>query len=197
MDIAGARDRALLVVNQMKLAITKWPSDGERDYSDTLFLLAGFSWRRSQFEIWRFVYRRRHGKFHAEPVRGIRGLGEDRLIYFAGDRASQATSRLAHHLRQSGALIQGPIDMEPLRALMDLCLDETPATHTIGGAPHVSKVFRHQNATHFAVKWPPNSDSAYFWGRRLLPAERVDVPVMSLTDGFHITYPEFRDVRVH
>ncbi len=188
MDIAGARDHALQVVNQMKTAIERWPSDGERDYSDTLFLLAGFSWRRSRFEVSRLVYRRRYRKFYFEPIRGIRGLGENRLVHFAGDQTSRATSRLAGYLAENGSLSGGPIDMEPLNALVDLCLDQTEAMHSIGGAPHVAKIYRHQNVSHFAVKWPPGSDQAYFFGRRLLPVERVDVPIMNLTDGFHIDY---------
>lgn len=188
IDVRGARDNALLVVNQMKQAIEQWPSDGERDYSDTVFLLAGYSWRLSRFEVWRFVYRRRYRRFEFEPARAIRGLGDDRLIVFAGDQTSRATTRLARHLDAKGVLERGPVDMEPLSALIDLSLDDTPTTHSIGGAPQVAKIYRHQNVDHFAVRWPPTSSETYFFGRKLLPVERIDAPELSLIDGFQINY---------
>jgi hypothetical protein len=188
MDLVGAMHHALRVVNQMKLGIDSWPSDGERDYSDTLFLLAGFSWRRSRYEVWRLVYRRRHRKFRFLQVTGIRGLGENRLVHFAGDETSRATSALARYLAANGTLTSGAVDMEPMQALLEVAMDESDATRSIGGAPQVAKIYRHQNINHFAVQWPPGSQEAYFFGRRVLPAEKVNVPVMSLVGDFHIDY---------
>lgn len=188
-DLTGAMNRALLILNQMRLNID-WGSREEEDYTETLFLLVGYSWRESRFRAWRLKYRKKYKKFSFLPVEGIPGLRPDTLIYFGGDQTGRATGCLASILKEKNLLTSGPIDMEPLSALLAMIEDESEGTRSIGGAPQIAKIYRHANVDHFAVRWPPGSEDTYFFGRRILAAERFDVPLMNLFDDFKVEYPK-------
>ena len=78
--------------------------------------------------------------------------------------------------------------MEPFEVLRDM-LRENVSPH-IGGAPQLMKVYPSSNSAIFGVLWPNReSNSVAVSGRKLLPYERLDCPVIdpdTLETGFHL-----------
>src|SRR3954447_7447997 len=67
--------------------------------------------------------------------------------------------------------------MEPFEVLRDIVLEER--FDSVGGAPHVAKVYRHLNTQFFGVPW---NDAMTVAGRPMLAYERAFVPAIDPDD---------------
>ena len=191
LDVTQAARHAISVVNEMRDQVSDLPVGGSpNDDPKTLFLLAGYSWRLQKFVAWRLRYAKDVKRFTLAPIEGIRGMARGRITKFIGDRRTVATSRLAEKLLVKSCLLDGDLDMEPLEVLMEFIAD--PMYRSIGGAPQVVKVYQHMNTQAFAVKWPDPGGAPHFFGRPLLPYERLDVPTIDPWNGFQVDYGQAR-----
>jgi hypothetical protein len=187
LDVTQAAQHALAVANQMRHEVRDLPQGVSADDDPkTAFLVAGYSWRLKRFAAWRIVYQKDIRRFTLKPVSGVRGMLGGQLIKFIGDGFSQATRKLATKLLEESRLLDGDLNMEPLEILMSFIAD--PRWRSIGGAPQVVKVYQHMNTQSFAVKWPDRNGGPHFFGRPLLPYERLDVPTIDPWNDFKIEY---------
>ena len=187
LDLVQAKTHSIAVVNELRQNIRDLPyGQGEVDDPNTLFVLAGHSWRRGSFVAWRLRYAKNLKRFTFAPITGIKGFGKNRLVKFLGDRSFLATSRLAQLLKERGRLQSDSLDMEPLEILISMIQDN--GLRSIGGAPQVVKVYKHLNVQSFAIRWPDASGSPHYFGRPLLAFENVDVPVLDPWNGYRIDY---------
>jgi len=161
--------------------------NNEAEQPDTLFILGGYSWRRSSFAIWLLHYDPNIKRFTFRPARQWGGGDGKKVIAFAGDHVSEAKQRLRQILRERNKLPEGGFDMEPFEVLRDMI--RTDAYPSIGGPPQVLKVYRHMNTMLYALYWP-NSEagSISVLGRPLLDYEKTTYLVLD-PDTLQTTQP--------
>jgi len=149
----------------------------------------GLVLRALQFEAstgsWKFVKARARSQ-----------IGANKVFRIFGDRV--AASRYAHLLKQrlsaAGKLKTAkPFALEPLEVLWDFVSmaesHERPLPvgrrpPSAGGPVQALQVRPGGSATPLAVRWPfLDGDSICLLGRRVLPEERLDVPLIERRDG--------------
>jgi hypothetical protein len=93
-------------------------------------------------------------------------------------------------VRERGKKEGTGFDMEPFEVLRDMC--RSNAGPHVGGAPQVLKVYKHMNATPYALYWPDKaSDRRSLFGRPLLAYEKANVLLLD-PDTFETNiFPEY------
>ena len=178
-DIAVVKGHTVRVFNQMRSLIHDFPTgqDGPGDPA-TLFLFGGYSWKRTDFRIWKLHYDPAIDKFTFRPARDWAGQTRGRKnIAFAGDVAEEAREQLVELLQRRGKLSEGGFDMEPFEVLRDMIRSESYPS--LGGAPQVAKVYRYMRTQFFAVRWPDDAGVPHVLGRPALHYESFEAPVIS------------------
>jgi hypothetical protein len=188
-DLYDFKGHILEVINGMRQFMHDLPSARDAIGEDeTFFILAGYSWRKSEFAIWTLLYDSRIGAFTFRPSSAWRGVDGYRMTALVGDGIEEAKSRLVDHLRRAGKLTVGGLDMEPLAVLRDMIRDG--ANPAIGGPPQLVKIYRHMNCTPFGVYWPDRrSKQVTVLGRPLLDYEKPNCGVLD-PDSFEIVAAE-------
>lgn len=186
-DLHDVKGRFLEVMNGMRSEMSELPSDPEgAGETTTFFILAGYSWRRSEFAIWTLHFDKSIDAFTFRPATPWGGIDGRRLTAVVGDQVPDAKARLTGMLRASGKLTSGGLDMEPLAVLRDMIRERVDPA--IGGAPQVVKIYRHMNVTPFGVFWPDRaSNRVTILGRPLLDYEVPNGGVID-PDSFHIEH---------
>lgn len=141
--------------------------------SETRFLLAGYSWRYSEFRAWTYEFNRKIKKYERHPLRiasTAEGLRSDQRWTAIGDAAAHAGGELNRRLDSGSA---STLNMEPFEVLRDVI--RSREFHTVGGAPQVIKIYRHMNTQALGVLWRPQAGlnaEATYGGRPLLEYEK-------------------------
>jgi hypothetical protein len=177
-DIYDLKGYFLEVINGMRDWMFELPSDPDAaGQESTFFLLAGFSWRRSEFAIWTLSYAKDIKAFTFHPARWWRGEDQAKKLTLVGDGVDDAKERLVRILRSKNKLTSGGFDLEPLAVLRDIIRDgEHPS---IGGAPQLVKIYRHMNVTPFGMFWPDRkSEQKTLLGRPMLAYETSAFPML-------------------
>jgi hypothetical protein len=176
LDIAHLKGHLVRVFNRSISFISNPPvGQSTPDDPDAIFMLSGYSWRAKHFRIWKLHFDKHIGKFTFQPTSPWSGKGqEQKLITFVGDPPliAEARKRLIEHLKQSGRLTSGGLNMEPFFVLRDMLRDGCYSS--IGGAPQVVKIYEHMNAVPAGVYWPNKaSETIAVLGRPLMDYEKV------------------------
>lgn len=179
LDVIDLKGHLLRVANGMREQIHDLPiGQKEPDPSRALLVLAGYSWRKSDFRVWLLHYDTQLKRFTFRPGRRWRGVAGDRRLVFAGDYEDDFRARLTDLLRDRGKLTAGGFNWEPLEILRDMLLTgDYPA---IGGAPQVVKLYRHMNSLPFVTMWPPSAPKPTVLGRPLLDYERTQLLALDM-----------------
>lgn len=142
----------------------------------TDFLFGGWSWRQQKFGIWKLTYSL---ELEAYIHEAIHNNDSARVFAFIGDNIDEARQLLIDDLNTSGKILDGTLDMEPLRVLAVMSRDRD-RFRTIGGALQIAKVYRSGNSEFFGVMWPSNMNGKpAFLGREV---KLYDAPPMRLLD---------------
>ncbi len=173
MDITDLRGHILEIIENMRNLIYDPPIGLDvYDATDFRFILAGYSWKFSEFKIWILQYQKDINRFsfrtvssHSKQTKGTK------YFFFEGDNVNTARKRLYDILRGRNKMTVGGLDMEPFEVLRDMIRD--PQFTSIGGPPQMVKVYKHMNTLPYNVSWT-NKDSKQitFLGRPLLPYEK-------------------------
>lgn len=145
------------------------------------FLFGGWSWRKERLCVWKITY---SPELEAYVPTAMHDEGNAaRLPVFIGDHVQVAVRMLKEDL--DDRIIYGVYDMEPLRVLARMSLDN--AYPEIGGALQVGKVYRSGNNEFFGMMWPSSSGEPWFLGRKINP---YDAPPMRFIDPETTTFVE-------
>lgn len=184
VDISDLRSYVISIIEEMRLAVHDLPSGTIAQDNDYRFILAGYSWKFSEFRIWHVQYQENIKKFSYRSI-GInpKKNNEGRSFVFIGDHIGDARKRL-NELVKSKVLEYGVLNWEPLEVLRDMSLNE--CYPEIGGAPQIIKIYKFMSSMPYNVYWPSKHEgSMYFGGRKLLPFEKnkyltIDMETMSV-----------------
>ncbi len=176
MGIEDLKGHTLKVFERMRLEIHDLPRPDGEEAPDTLFLLAGFSWREHKFKIWKLLYDPAIDSFTYQPHRRWNAAG-DKLIALVGDEVKEAKRRLVVLLRARGRLLQGGFNMEPLEVLRDMIRDNH--SDLIGGPPQLVKLYRYMQVKPFGLYWPDRKSGVRtVMGRPLLQFEKPNCQIL-------------------
>lgn len=134
LALEDLKGHLLKILNSMTSLIADLPPGTEEP--EVEFILGGYCWKRSKFNIWLFHYDRSIRKFTYRPASPWRGGNEEKYLAFAGDYEEDAKARLIDLLRAKGKIKQGGFDFEPLEVLRDM-IRSYDNNSRIGGAPQV------------------------------------------------------------
>lgn len=180
IDITDLKGHSLRVFEQMLTTVTDLPVGRTRPDRplETEFLFAGYSWKFSQYKIWRLHFDAEIDRYTFRPISpwGGQAEGTMKTVAFAGDISEIAEKRLRVLLRDRDLLRSGSFNMEPFEVIRDLIRErEHP---TIGGAPQVVKVYKFARTQVFGVHWPDKSGGVAALGRQQLLYERLNIPTI-------------------
>jgi hypothetical protein len=194
IDYHKMRAHALSVFNSMSESFEA--EAPELEIPTTSFLLAGYSWKKKQFEIDEFEYSAGDRRFFNRP--SWQGIGAFGRIMHSGDWAGRARTQLISALRQryGQAAIERDsknerrFGWEPFEVLRDLLRIAT-REDTIGGPPQIVRVTQYLECRPLAIYWPTRaSGEVFLGGRKLLDYENVDAWRLD-PDTFEISHPRF------
>jgi hypothetical protein len=177
-DIFEFKGKVLEIINEMRRHIhSRVVAEAAPGEEKTYLLLAGYSWRRSDFAIWTLHFDESLDAFTFRPATRWRGIDGSRLLAVAGDSVREFKGRLTQLLAQTNKLDAGGFDMEPFEVLRDII--RTGINAAIGGPPQIVKIYRHMNVTPFPVYWPTAaSRTIAMFGRPLLDYELPETGVL-------------------
>lgn len=138
------------------------------------FLFGGWSWKKQQFGIWRLYYNPGLKAFAHEAI----DQGQARVITYIGDHIPDAETILEAKLRETGNLLYGTLNMEPLQVLAQMARDPREF-RSIGGALQLAKIYQSGTSEFFGILWPSEDGQPTFLGR-VLPIH--DLPPVRLFD---------------
>ncbi len=213
--IAGRTDIRYLarelkrVYNDNREHVTDLPIGDRKHTPKIKVALAGWSWRRSRFELYTFQYSP-EGSLSMTEVKTISTELGFRCT-FMGDAEKEANAELRILLSrgQSAGLLPLPMrghpfeesmqrrmyfDWEPLEVLLKLIASKT--ARTVGGAPQVARIYQNIQVEQFI--WRDDAGRLSFGGRPLLSDERSERRILSATkkaDGLRVS-PEFTDLSI-
>jgi hypothetical protein len=140
------------------------------------FLFGGWSWREQDFLIWKIYYSPELQVFTHQKMNDE---GDDRIVVFLGDEIDSAERLLSDDLRNSGKVIRGSLDMEPIRVLARMSRDDHEYP-TIGGALQIGKIYRSGHNEYLGIMWQSTADGKpYFMGKEINP---FDAPPIRFID---------------
>lgn len=181
LDIEKLKGHLVRVFNHSRQFITR-PAKGQEHPTapDAIFMFAGYSWHKKQFQIWVLHYDPHLQRFTFRPAGSwLPGHEATKIIAFVGDKEAilDAKTRLVEKLRAKGTLASGGFDMEPFDVLRDIIREGRYPS--VGGSPQVVKIYEHMNTVPFGVYWPDrNSGNVTVLGRPLMSYEKVDWRVL-------------------
>jgi hypothetical protein len=178
-DISELRKHSLRVFEQMMTLLNDLPAgQTSPEAPDTQFLMGGFSWKKSEYRIWRLHFDAHLGRYTFAPIREWTGQeeGARKVVAFSGDVAQEAADRLRTLLHERGKMTQGGLDMEPFEVLRDMI--RSGLYPSVGGAPQLAKVYRYLQVQPFVVMWPDRDGTPHAYGRPALSYEIFDAPLL-------------------
>ncbi|HEX8276661.1 MAG TPA: hypothetical protein VF615_28735 [Longimicrobiaceae bacterium] len=171
LDLRPFVTHAVKVFNSMAGAI-RTPV-AELKEPDVSFILAGYSWKRKEFEIYTIRYFQWQERFIARREKPHpAGFG---LVVFRGDVRKEAEKTFFRLVQtRCPDPRERRIDMEPFEVIRDMLRVAQPHA-SIGGAPQLAKVTQYLSATSVAVYWPDRSSGVpVLQGRPVLDYEKID-----------------------
>jgi hypothetical protein len=194
MDLRDVKGHLVRVFNHMRDHIHDLPrGKREPDPPEATFVFGGYCWRQQEFLLWNIKYDPHIKKFTFRPIGTWRG-NEARKLVVIGDYKKEFSERLRALLKARSSLVSGGLDMEPFEVLRDML--RATSFSAIGGPPQVVKIYRHLNATPFAVYWPDKrSKKVTIGGRPLLSYEVTQYPVID-PDTAQVEQHDQRSVQV-
>ena len=117
-DVFEFKGKVLDIINGMRQHIhSQVVAEAVPGEEKTFLLLAGYSWRRSEFAIWKLHFDQSIDGFTFRPATTWRGIDGSRLLAVAGDAVEEFRERLSHLLTQRGKREAGGFDMEPFEVV--------------------------------------------------------------------------------
>lgn len=137
---------------------------------DAFFLLAGFSWKSQEFQLWTLHFDSgRGGAFTFRPASRWKRGNQAKVLAIVGDHVAEAKARLTEMLKELGKLTSGGFDMEPFKVLSDMV--DSHEYDTIGGHLQLVKIYRHLQVVPFVIE---RNGVRSLLGRPLLDYEQPD-----------------------
>ena len=148
------------------------------------FMFGGWSWRDQKLCFWKLYYSPAVEAFNHEALH--EGEAARRFI-FLGDHTDEAKTELIADLTFNDKIMEGVLDMEPLRVLAKMARNQDDFPE-IGGALQVAKVYRSGNNEFFGMMWPSVMNGRpSFLGREI---QRYNAPPMRFIDPDTATFTE-------
>lgn len=170
---------------------------------ETLFIMAGFSWKFRRFIIWDVRYDQAQRAFTWTKRKGLRGIGRPNRVVIVGDPsmserqrrqmeqdgktpkvsreediqklASERIARLAKVRAVSSP--DSHLDMEPFEVLCEMLRGNL--SPFVAGPPQLIKMYPSCSSQVVGVLWPDRkSNQVSVFGRPLLDYERLDCPLL-------------------
>ena len=176
--------------------------DDKPEIPETLFLMAGYSWKLRRFQLWKVRFDVSADDFVWARAGGVAGLGVDGQFVVLGNPTMNLRER--RRLSDEGkqvlpeekdvrmvamnrlvALVQQRqepgkhfrLNMEPFEVLCSMIEDEV--SPYVSGPPQVIKMYPSCSSQIVGVRWPPESaTSVSVGGRPLLDYEELDCPII-------------------
>lgn len=123
-------------------------NDLEKDIKDFPFdfLFGGWSWKENEFKLWKILY-----SFDVHEF--IPSTDYDNLVFsMIGDDLEIARKMLEDEIKNSGKILSGNLDMEPLKVLVKIIRD--PKYNTISGAVQIAKIYPPGQVEFFGMYYP-------------------------------------------
>ncbi|WP_461606337.1 hypothetical protein [Aeromonas rivipollensis] len=173
LDLTILRGYVLNIFNDMWSTISKLPV-GQilPEPADVQFILAGYSWKVSDFRIWTVYFERENNKFvFRSASKHEKKGGGNKYFAYIGDDANIAMNKTYALLKERNRITSPGMHMEPFEILREFIHDHQRPY--IGGSPQIFKIYSHMNVLALNVYWPTkDSNQVAFGGRILLPFER-------------------------
>ena len=155
------------------------PEEIHNARSEAEFLFGGWSWRSQKYCIWRIYYSRETASFIHEAIHETEDLYVFKFLSLDKDNSTDNTlsNTAEENLRQilySRPRFSSPMDMEPLRILIDMARDQNH--YTVKGPLQIAKVYRSGHNEFFGIIW---NGKATFMGREV---NIYDLPPVSFFD---------------
>lgn len=110
------------------------------------FIFGGWSWKENKFKLWKIYY-----SFDAHGFIPITDYGN--LVFtMIGDDLDEAKGKLEYEIANSGRILFGSLDMEPLKVLVQIIRD--PKHDTISGPVQLAKIYPPGIIEFFGVYYP-------------------------------------------
>ncbi|WP_156162572.1 hypothetical protein [Burkholderia sp. MSHR3999] len=194
MNLDELKGHLLRILNSMVSLVHDLPK-GVASEPDADFLFGGWSWKASQFKIWKLHFDATKKRFDFRPSTPHADWG-GKVLAFAGDYRSEFMERLAKIQIERNILTSGGFDMEPFEVLRDMLRNRS--FDAIGGAPQIVKVYKYSTTRPYAVFWPNReAKSVNLLGRPLLDYEQSDYLVLdpdNLTTIKHVDVDEVNEI---
>lgn len=173
LDIIEYRSHILKILNDMISRVRVEVK--EVTCSDCEFILAGYSWIKKDFKIWKIYFSHRDKTFVVGKCQLTCGGSK---IIEAGSDSRQLKTELGKILtskRGKNWKNGGPLDFEPLEALASI-LKKVDNDASIGGAPQLVKVYQYMQTVSVPIMWEcsANTPQITLLGRPVLGYERID-----------------------
>ena len=178
-DIHDILDYLIELFSNLVAEIKEAIDNPDEIRAEAEFLFGGWSWKRQQFGIWRLYYNPGLKAFTHEAI----DQGQARVITHLGDHIPDAENILEAKLRETGNLLYGTLNMEPLQVLAQMARDPQEY-RPIGGAIQLAKIYQSGTSEFFGIMWPSTAGQPTFLGRVLpihnLPPVRLFDPDTAL-----------------
>lgn len=155
LDIIHLKSHIEKVIESLRSKVSDLPTqDGTtRAFK---FLLAGYSWKLSEFKMWTFKYDIKTGDFNAHSNRT--GSGDFIFMSDCPDNESMAVKNLVRLVKQNQKGSLKNLNWQPLDILLNIIKDNN--IKDIGGPPQILKIYRHANTMPLNVIWPSDEYSS-------------------------------------
>lgn len=186
-------ETSVMLGNVLNNLVSSWDaSNGDKKtfLKDTRIMFAGWSWRRSIFQIGFFKYIDRKFTYIQATQRLSHPWRErQRSLVVLGDYRPEYMRALAEILAarypDMNRWLPRIVDFqyEPLEALTLILNDPTtPAERNlIGGVAQAVKVYSHSNVLPIVIR--SSSNDHYLFGRKLFPWEKTEYPIADCGSG--------------
>lgn len=161
---------------------------------ETQYLFAGYSWKYSEFKMWKFEYKERKNEFVPFECSTLMRnqivvlIDSAKNKNFEGKelRENLVRRRIFLKMQEKGKIAGNFFDMEPFEVLRDIIRNDDD--WAIGGTPQLIKVYKHLNSMPYGIYWPnKESHQITMMGRPLLSYETFRNPIID-PDTFEKSY---------
>ena len=176
LDIVHLKSHIEKVIESLRSTVADLPSQDGTNRAFK-FMLAGYSWKTSEFRIWTFRYDVRTGEFNAHSHRA--NSGDFMFMSDVARNEKNAVAALTRLVKQDQKGSLKRLDWQPLKILVNVIRDAS--IPDIGGPVQLLKIYRHANTMPLNVIWPieaefngglPKKYEITHLGRPLLGYER-------------------------
>lgn len=149
IDLVDLKSHIKKTIEGLRVRVRDLPSRDGTDRSFK-FLLAGYSWKYSQFRAWTFRYDSETGEFNAHSMPRN---GHD-FVFMSDmfENEFEAKRQLMLEIFQKPSKYIARLNWEPLKVLLKFIRDGS--VYDVGGPPQIIKVYRHSNILPINVLWP-------------------------------------------